>query len=441
MSSPSNPEPTLSTRIGGNALARPLGLLAFLVLAIPYALSLARSTSPFDRNGDLLGYDFFAFYFAGTMVNAERADALYDWTAQRNLQRALVHEWDPAIQTYVCPYLNPPHYAWLMSWFTPLDYAAALALWWTLGLAAFLCTLAIWRRWLPADIWPSAAVLAIGLPAWFQTFAGGQNTFFTVLILSAACHLLLRRRNLLAGVALSLLAYKFQLLAVPALFLAYMKCWRALAGLALGLLTTVGFTLAYFGPEVLVAYFRFASELPGLMQTSGFYAAKQHSWYGFVEQLSDRAWPATSIRLLAALLSILSVAAMLVYVRRSGQAMTAADPGARCALARALSVMLVATVLASPHLFQYDLLLLAPAAVLWRSADSQGSVGKPSCGTDRLRWHFAATIAAVMLWSSFASRGIECTGVQLTPLLLAAWLVAVLRADHSPKAGSARHGR
>lgn len=413
-------QPANPSSLGGKTTIRFLGLLAFLVLAGPYAVSLTRSASPFDSNGDLLGYDFFAFYYAGELVNAGRADALYDWTAQRNLQRALVNQWGPTVQSYVCPYLNPPHYAWLMSWITPLGYAGALTLWWTFGLAAFLASLAVWQRWLSADAWRTAVALTIALPAWFQTFAGGQNTFYSLLIVTAACDLLLRRKDLLAGLVLSLLAYKFQLLLVPALFLAALARWRVLAGLAAGLALTIGLSLAYFGSDVLLGYARFAGELPGLMQTSGFYSGKQHSWYGFFELLGRESWSVPAIRGIAVAMSVLSVVAMVLYLRANRAALRNDGPDGRAAMSRALSVMLIATILASPHLFQYDLLLLAPAAVLWQA-------GASSHGLDRLRPIFAATIAIVIFWLSIANQCVPWLGIQWTPLLLAGWLTIVLQ--------------
>ena len=109
-------------------------------------------------------------------------------------------------------------------------------------------------------------MLVVCTPSWFQALGGGQNTFFSLLILTGFCALLMKGRDGWAGLVLSLLAYKFYLIAVPALVLLGKRRWSAVGGLVLGGLLTLALTAATLGPGVIADYVQYAPSQARLME-------------------------------------------------------------------------------------------------------------------------------------------------------------------------------
>lgn len=399
------------TRILSGARLRryPLWLLGITVAI--YALNLLQARAWIEPSGRIVGHDFLAFYMAGEMVRAQQLDQLYDPAAQTAWQERFMRPINPAWNG-TCLYLNPPHYAWAMSALTPLGYGGSLLAWWGLSVVAFAGTVTIWRQWLPTSTARWAILLAICCPAWFWALAGGQNTFFTLLILTGGCALLLRQRDLAAGVVLSLLAYKFQLVAVPGLFLLWHRRWQALAGLAAGCVTTLGLTAIVMGPQVLREYIVFGSQLGELMHLDGFDVFKQHSWHGFFARgtLENSPLVASTLTATAALATL----GFGVWTWR-GQW----RPGSRGTDLR-LAAMIVVTLLTSPHLFHYDMLIAVLPAVIWARAASRAPV--PAIDEP-----MRALLAVGFVWLAIANMVTTLVPVQLSAPLMLAWLVLLSR--------------
>jgi hypothetical protein len=394
----------------------PAILLMTLVL---YGFTLCRSSRWIEPGGTIIGHDFLAFYMAGDLVRTHRADELYNVHAQEQYQKQFMSQINPAWEG-TCLYLNPPHYAWLLSWLSPLGYGRALLVWWALSLACFAGTVLLWRSWLDAEDWPMAVLLAACVPPFFLALAGGQNSFFTLLILTAFCHLLMNGRDGCAGLVLSLLAYKFQLLVVPAGLLLFKRRWRGVGGLALGGAATLLLTAALLGTKVLASYATFASRLGTLMQYEGFDAFKQHSWYAFFQMVGMGWMPTGWIRglTLAAGLATLAVLAILWRGRWDNRSVR---------FPLQLAGLILATAMTSPHLFHYDVLILVLPAVLWRM-----TVRQPEAAS--LRPAVPVILTAIFLWLSF---GVPVTGhlrIQLSPLLMAWFLLVLARASAPERA-------
>lgn len=381
-------------------------VLLVLTLVV-YALGLLRSPLGTDPSGSVLGQDYLAFFMAGDLVANGHAARLYDLAAQTEYQRLFMATLNPA-WSGTCLYLNPPHYAWAMSLLARLGYGPSLAAWWTLSLACFAATAWQWRRWLgPARIRP-ALLLAICSPPWFWALAGGQNTFFSLFILTTFCTLLLRGRPFWAGLALSLLLYKFQLIALPAAFLLLTGRWRALLGLAGGTLATLTLTLVTVGGESLGAYAALAGQFADLMRVGGFDIPKQHSWHGFVALLGSGWLPPPWLRALTAGASLATVALLLHTWRGPWLPVQARLP-------LQLAATLVAAVVTSPHLFHYDMLLLALPAVL------AGSAAIGTAGRARAR-RLTLVLAALFVWLAVSPYATKLAPLQLSPVLMLLWL-------------------
>ena len=379
-----------------------------LVTLAAYAATRLASGTPAGPNGSIVGRDYFAFYIAGQMVNTGHVDELYNLSAQQRTQDAFMAKVNPAWKS-VCLYLNPPHYAYAMSWISRIGYAPSLFAWWSFSLVAFAITALYWRSWIRTDAARVAILLAVCMPAWFQAFAGGQNSFFSLLILTVFAHLLIKQRDLTAGFVLSLLAYKFQLILLPAALLLYKRRWHALLGLAAGGTLTLAFTVLVLGSDVLGDYVYLASNLGHLMQQQGFEVYKQHSWYGFFELALGHVASGGIIRAMAALAVIGTLILLTRIWRGPWQAGAVRFP-------IQLAALFVATIITSPHLFHYDMVLVILPAMLWLRSARDASMTELLVSTRLI-------VAGIFIWLAAAGALAGILHVQLTPILLSIWLI------------------
>ena len=383
----------------------PLALLA--VTAVIYLAGAARSHDWIEPGGKLVGRDFIAFFMAGDMVAQGRADRLYNVAAQTEYQNRFMDGINPR-WTGVCLYLNPPHYAWAISWITRLGYGQALGVWWLASLAAFALTALIWLRWIAPGSARTPIILAVCMPAWFLTLAGGQNTFFSLLVLTGFCALLMRGRDAAAGFVLALLGYKFQLLLLPAALLLYKRRWRALGGLAAGGFATIALVAVGMGPDLLLQYLRLGSQLPDLMQFEGFDVYKQHSWYGFFQLLGE-GWLTPSVIRMLTVVAVLATLAVLIRVWRGDW-----NPKSP-RFAFQLAALIVAAALTSPHLFHYDTLILTLPAIL--------AVRAASAPDHSVR--LKAVLALGFVWLAIAGPLAPLIRFQLSPFIMLVWLLVL----------------
>lgn len=390
---------------------------AVLLLAtlIVYGVTLAKSSNWIEPNGTTVGHDFIAFCMAGDMVHQSRATDLYNVRAQEQWQQDFMRDINPHAKG-MCLYLNPPHYAWLLSWLSPLGYGPALLTWWTLSVACFAAAALLWRMWLPADDWLLATLLAACMPAWFYALAGGQNSFFTLLIFVAFCHLLMKGRDGWAGLVLSLLAYKFHLLLLPAALLLVKRRLRAVGGLAAGGVATLLATVLLLGPDILSRYLAFASRLTTLMRFEGFDSFRQQSWHAFFQLIGAGWMPPTLVTILTLTACAATLLPLAMIWRGPWDNRSSRFP-------LQLSALLVATAVTSPHLFHYDMLILVLPAILWHAA---------SRGEDMAPWRPAANVlmAAMFAWLAVGPHVTQILHVQISPILMGLFLLMV-RASYS----------
>ncbi|MCP4591158.1 MAG: DUF2029 domain-containing protein [bacterium] len=387
-------------------------IMLFAITALVYLSSAVRSQNWIEPDGRIIGHDYLAFFMAGDLVNQGRIGELYDFAAQQAYQQQFMAEINPT-WSRTCLYLNPPHYAWAMSWLARLGYGPSLIAWWLLSAICFGLTVVIWRGWLGRERLGGPLLLAICMSSWFLAFAGGQNSFFSLLILTAFCGLMLSGREMLAGLVLAALAFKFQLLLVPAGMLLFKARWRALGGLALGGGLTLLATVALSGWDVLGEYVRFGARLGELLQMEGFDVHKQHSWHGLFS-LAGQGWmPPVIVRGLTAAGSLASLVVLWLTWRGAW-----VRSGARLPLQ--LAALMVATLLTSPHLFHYDVLIATLPAMLWVRAARADGEWVP-------RESLKVLMAGGFVWLAFSPLLSGLLHVQLSPLLMLWWMVRLRR--------------
>jgi alpha-1,2-mannosyltransferase len=246
------------------------------------------------------------------------------------------------------PWLYPPHYLLLLAPFGLLPFAAACvlflaasfallaaAIWWTLGAGH--------RRWVHLG----ALVLA---PATAFNIGSGQNAFLTGGLIIGGFGLL-PTRPWLAGALFAVLTCKPQLCLLVPVALISAREWRALASAALTAGALVTASAAIVGIEPWRAWIEWFASPPAAVYREWIAAGRLHgqSVYTVLALLGA---PHAAATVGQALATILSAACVWWSFSR---------PMPRDLR---LAVLLAATVLAAPHVTNYDAVLLVVAAAL-----------------------------------------------------------------------------
>jgi len=356
------PRSSVFVRISRLLTARRITLHAALLAAClwsVYALDLA-TPGLRDRAGHIKGADFLHFYTAGSLVRVGRPDALYDPAALSAYQLRLVPE--SVHNLFVASY-GPQVYL-PFSVLARLPYGWGALAWALLNCALyFACCYALWRACPKLQPYPrTVLLLAAAFPGFFSLVAFGQTSGPALALFTLAFLALRSKQNFLAGLAIGSLIYKPQLgLAAAVVFLLAAE-WRVLGGAVAAAAAQISFAWAWFGTAVMKQYF---NSLLRTSQTLPFIEPRLyqlHSLRGFWLLLMP--WRAVATVLYG--FSAIAVLGLAVLCWRS-----------RASLAPRYAALLIATVLAAPHLMAYDLVILAPAFLLlgsWVLQDGQATV-------------------------------------------------------------------
>jgi hypothetical protein len=179
--------------------AQSYSLILLAACAIALVGWIALSGGMIDRNGKPIGTDFSNPYAAGTLAWAGRAADAYDPALQHAAEKEVFGGRE--VPFYGWHY--PPFFFAIAALVAAVPYAWGLSIWLAASLAAYLAAI---RAILPR---PETLLLALAFPAVFVNLGHGQNGFLTAALLGFALHLL-DRRPWLAGVLIGLLAYKPQ---------------------------------------------------------------------------------------------------------------------------------------------------------------------------------------------------------------------------------------
>ncbi len=309
-------------------------LLAVAVLASVIWIALADGLV--DRNDKPIGTDFSNVWAAGKLVLDGRPEAPYDPVLQHAAER-------DAFGGRPVPFFGwhyPPLFLIVAAALALLPYGWALLVWTAFGLSAYLVTM---RAIVPR---PETVLLALAFPATFVNLGHGQNGFLTASLLGGAL-LLLDRRPLVAGLLIGLLAYKPQFgVMIPLVLLATGR-WRVIAAAVATVLGACAVTFVLFGQKVWTA-FAHSTEFTRVVVLE----AGDTGWEKIQSIFSAvRMWGGSIELAYAAQAGLaLLVAASLVWLWRS----RAADDLKASALA-------CASLLATPYVLDYDLVVLAVA--------------------------------------------------------------------------------
>jgi len=386
-----------------------------------------------DGQGRPLGTDFSNVYAAGTYVLDGDPQAPFDPARQHAREQKIFGDATPFYGWHY-----PPFFLFVAAALALMPYGLALAVWQAVTLVLYLLVVrAIVLRFShmrakgkgEAPVSPSSEspegplarvaspfdlsadtgggdylwlLLALAFPAVLVNVGHGQNGFLTAALLGAAL-VALDRRPLFAGVLFGLLAYKPQFGVMIPLALAASGRWRSFAAAAATVALLVLATILAFGTPVWQAFIdssRFTREVALEQGNTGWY--KIQSVFAWA-----RMWGApipAAYALQGAL--VVALGAALVRLWRSA----ASYPLQAAALC-------LATILATPYTFDYDMMVLAPAIAF--------------LAADRLARGFGpyekTALAAIWLMPLFARSIAHLTLIPLGVLMMLGVFLLLLR--------------
>ncbi len=351
-----------------------------------------------DYQGRPLGSDFSDIYAAGLSALHGDPSSPFDPARQFAHEQALFGNTTPFYGWHY-----PPFFLLVAAPLAALPYIPALVAWQLAGLAAYLAAIFALLR-----SGPAAGLLrrrdwllaALAFPAVFVNLTHGQNGLLTAALLSGAL-LFLDRRPLLAGLLFGLMAYKPQFgLMIPVALIAEGR-WRTIASGVLAILLLALITTSAFGLQVWPAFLHSLSfTRMAVLEDGGAGFFKIQSAFALV-----RLWngPVVLAYAVQALLTVF-VGALLFFFWRSA-----------ASYERKGAALCIATLLATPYCFDYDMMALAPAIALM-AADGFARGFAPY-----------GKLAASALWlAPLLARPFADAGVPVgMPIMLAAFLFLV----------------
>ncbi len=372
-------------------------LLAFYAIAIVGWIALSSGLT--DPNGKPIGTDFSSFYAAGSLVLEGRANDVYDMAAHYARERQIFGDATPYYG-----WLYPPIFLFVVTPLALLPYPLALAVWQGASFALYLAVIAAILRPIRNDdtiarLW---LVAAAAFPAAFVNLGHGQNGFLTAGLFGAAL-VTLAPRPLLSGVLFGLLAYKPQFgLLIPIALLAGGQ-WRTFLSAGATVIALAGAATLTFGPEVWRSFAASTETSRTLLLEQGDVGfEKLQSVFAAVRMWGGGISLAYVAQAASSVIALLSV----VYTWRvcSNRNLKA-------------TLLIVATLLASPHVLDYDLTILAPAIAFMVA----------SCWPDDFRDDDISALAAAWFAPLFARAIAGATGIPLGLIAVAMLYFLVMR--------------
>jgi len=301
-----------------------------------------------DRAGNVKFQDFIQFYVGGTLARSGQPASLYDGRTAFAMMHQIAPQWQFALPMVYGPQVE--------AWFMPLSgfsFLTAAAIWVALSSVLYMaCCYWVWKACPNLTAYSSLFwVLALAYPAFFHFVVRGQISALLLACFTAAFFAFRAHRPFLAGLALGSLVFKPQfLMAIPIVFL-LSRAWKPLIGTVIASVGQLAVTWAWCGTSVMRQYVATLSNLSRLVaatETTKAHA-QMHSLRSFFSLLVP--WPQVALGLSL----IASVAVIVLAARAWG---VSAPPAVR------FSALVLAAGLVNPHLFVYDLLVLAPVLIL-----------------------------------------------------------------------------
>jgi hypothetical protein len=302
----------------------------------------------FDDKGLGIPTDFVNVWSAGRLVLEGHAAQAYDWDIQKQVQVAVLGQSYPG--NFAWHY--PPPFLFVATLLAHFPYAVAFIGWAVASLVPYLAVMrAIVGR-------PFGLLLAAAFPVVLTNTLVGQNGFLTASLIGGTLYLM-PVRPVLAGICLGLLSYKPQYGLLFPLVLIAASQWTvfftaAMVAVAMALLSWFA-----FGTESWQAFFHWMPMFSQAFLTEGRAPwGKMQSVFGLVRYFGG----AEQLAWVFQWIMSGAVAVLLALIWRS-----------RISHSLKAAALAAGTLLITPYLFLYDLMVLAIAvAFLVRIGLKQG---------------------------------------------------------------------
>lgn len=298
-------------------------------------------------------------YSSGKLARQD-ATRLYDFESQEKVQQSLVA---PTQLWGLLPYNYPPYVAFAVMPLTFIPMAWALGLW-SLGtvLMGVLAARGMYATLAPENIKPHLSefqltVITLSFFPFVEGLLVGQNHAITLLLIVGILASIKKERWALAGLCAGLTIYKPQIaLGFVILWLIWRR-WRALLVYILTALLWVASAALVFGIPVYLDYLQKMELFLKMLYIEGFGTYLEVTPYGlFISIFPPSVW--SSIVLITQILTVILAAELALYGWKVRQ-------GTFKEQLPALILALLFPLLAAPHTLLHDLIILAPALLLW----------------------------------------------------------------------------
>ena len=296
----------------------------------------------YDPRGIGIPTDFVNVWAAGKLVLDGTPALAYDWDVQKKVEVALLGQ---DFMGYFAWHYPPP-FLFVASFLAQFPYAVAFAGWMAISAVPYVAVVrGIVGR-------PFGLMLAIAFPMVFSNTLVGQNGFLTAALIGGTLYLL-PARPVLAGICLGLLSYKPQYGLLFPLVLIAAGQWRAFVSAGMTVAALFFASWLAFGTEAWQAFFHWMPTFSQAFLSDGKATWwKLQSLYSLLRFLGGPETFAWAVHWVFTA----SIATVLVLMWRS-----------RIPYALKAAALAAGTLLVTPYLFMYDMVVLAvPVAFLVR---------------------------------------------------------------------------
>jgi hypothetical protein len=296
----------------------------------------------YDPDGLGIPTDFVNVWAAGRLALEGHPALAWDWDIQKQVELALLRQ--DFIGYFAWHY--PPPFLFVASLLAQLPYAAAFIGWVSVSFVPYLAMMrAIVGR-------SFGLMLAVAFPMVFNNTLAGQNGFLTAALIGGTLYLI-PVRPVLAGLCLGLLSYKPQYGLLFPLVLIAASQWTVFFSAAVTAVLVASASWLAYGTESWQAFFHWMPMFSQAFLTEG-----KAPWWKLQSLFSMVRYLGGTEQLAWAFQWVLtaSVAVVLVLMWRS-----------RIPYTLKAAALAVGTLLTTPYLFMYDMMVLAiPVAFLVR---------------------------------------------------------------------------
>lgn len=313
--------------------------------------------------------DFIAFYTAARMIWDGKGAQLYDLRQQTAYQEEILRllHTQFRFRDGLLAYNHPP---FEILWYIPLgglSYLQAYCVWLAVSLGCFLVSIYLLLRFRHRQDRRRLVQYFFGSLAFFPVFINllqGQDSATLLLFWTLGYWNLVRSKEATAGVWLSLLLQKFQVLLPTLLVLLMLRRWRVLSGFLAGSIALLAVSLALVGPSGIESYARLIVEMSGWIERKGIYPSQMHNL-----RAQFYVWLYSQHLVVANLLTGLSSVALLFVLVRAWKGEW--KPGS-AEFGLKFSLLVTISLLVSPHLNLHDLsCLLLPGLLIGQISDQE----------------------------------------------------------------------